>query len=186
MSESVILWSIVHQAPGKNTGVHCQALLQEIFPTRGLNVSCIGRQILYCWCNLGSLYIYISYEFPARLRPQGTLLQSLRQPFRGMSRACHPSLLRWQPRFAGQPASGRAGRGGETLHTLSHRSALSRPPQRGFPWFLLLLSAVLEHGSLLSHTQEIKQEQINQETRHHTGCSSSSHFPFDTPAVVYS
>ena len=62
----------------------------------------------------------------------------------------------------------------------------SRPPQRGSPWFLLLLSTVLGHGSLSSHTQEIKQERINQETCHHTGCSSSSHFPFDMPAVVYS
>ena len=62
----------------------------------------------------------------------------------------------------------------------------SRPPQRGSPWFLLLLSTVLGHGSLSSHTQEIKQERINQETCHHTGCSSGSHFPFDMPAVVYS
>ena len=38
-------------SPGKNTGVRCNFLLQEIFPTQGLNQrfcgSWIGRQILY-------------------------------------------------------------------------------------------------------------------------------------------
>ena len=37
--------------PGKNTGVGCHFLLQEVFLTQGLNprldVSCLGRQILY-------------------------------------------------------------------------------------------------------------------------------------------
>ena len=47
-------------SPGKNTAVAmpCHALLQEIFPTQGSNqisyVSCIGRQVLYQWCHLGS------------------------------------------------------------------------------------------------------------------------------------
>ena len=37
-------------SPGKNTGVGCQLLLQEIFPTRNqTSVSCIGRQILDHW-----------------------------------------------------------------------------------------------------------------------------------------
>ena len=37
--------------PRQKYGVGCQSLLQEIFPTQGskLYVSCIGRQILYCW-----------------------------------------------------------------------------------------------------------------------------------------
>jgi len=36
--------------PGKNTGVGCHFLLQEIFPIQGLNpVSSIGRWILYHW-----------------------------------------------------------------------------------------------------------------------------------------
>ena len=35
--------------PGKNTGVGCHILLQEIFPTQGLNRSFTGRQILYHW-----------------------------------------------------------------------------------------------------------------------------------------
>ena len=43
---------------GKNTGVGCHALLQGIFPTQGLNLNlmstCIGRQVLYHWCHLGS------------------------------------------------------------------------------------------------------------------------------------
>ena len=36
--------------PGKDIGVGCHFLLQEIFPAQGLNVSCIsclGRWILY-------------------------------------------------------------------------------------------------------------------------------------------
>ena len=44
--------------PGKNTGVGCHALLQESFPTQGRTqlsyVSCIGRQVLYHHCHLGS------------------------------------------------------------------------------------------------------------------------------------
>ena len=36
--------------PGKNTGMGCHFLLQDIFLTQGLNcISCIGRQILYHW-----------------------------------------------------------------------------------------------------------------------------------------
>ena len=38
--------------PGKNTGVGCYILLQEIFrPRDQTHVSCIGRQILYCYPN---------------------------------------------------------------------------------------------------------------------------------------
>ena len=48
-------WSVALQAPlsmefsGKNIGVGCHALLQEIFPTLGLNpcLSYISRQVLY-------------------------------------------------------------------------------------------------------------------------------------------
>ena len=52
-------------SPGKNTGVGCHALLQGIFPTQyRTQVSCIGRQNLYCWCHLRSpihvsLFVYI-------------------------------------------------------------------------------------------------------------------------------
>ena len=41
---SVTIWTIAYQgphpwdSPGKNTGVGCQALLQGIFPTQGLNL----------------------------------------------------------------------------------------------------------------------------------------------------
>ena len=31
------LWTVARQAPGKNTGVGCYALLQGIFPTQGSN-----------------------------------------------------------------------------------------------------------------------------------------------------
>ena len=47
-------WTGAHQAPlsmgfpGKNTGVGCHFLLQEIFPTQGLNPGLLHcRQILY-------------------------------------------------------------------------------------------------------------------------------------------
>ena len=44
--------SAVHgDSPGKNTGVHCHALLQGVFPTQVLNpvshVFYIGRRVLY-------------------------------------------------------------------------------------------------------------------------------------------
>ena len=49
------LWTVAHQAslsnnilPGKNTGVSNHSLLQEIFPTQGLNLGLLHyRQILY-------------------------------------------------------------------------------------------------------------------------------------------
>ena len=59
-------WTVAHQAPlsmgvprqeywsglpfpGKNTGVGCLLLLQQIFPTQGLNMGLLNfRQILYC------------------------------------------------------------------------------------------------------------------------------------------
>ena len=48
--------SSVHgDSPGKNTGVSCHALLQGIFPTRGLNPGLAHcRQILYCLSYQGS------------------------------------------------------------------------------------------------------------------------------------
>ena len=47
----------------KNTGVKCHFLLQGIFLTQGSNpclscISCIGRQVLYHWCHLGSPTTY--------------------------------------------------------------------------------------------------------------------------------
>ena len=37
-------------SPGKNTGVDCPFVLQRIFTTQAWRqVSCIGRQVLYCW-----------------------------------------------------------------------------------------------------------------------------------------
>ena len=60
----VTLWTVAHQAPlhgdslGKNTGVDCQALLQGIFPTQGLNLRLLCllgcRQILYPLSHQGS------------------------------------------------------------------------------------------------------------------------------------
>ena len=54
MSDSVTPWTVAHQAlcplnsPGKNTGVGCHSLLQETFPTQGLNLGLLHcRQILY-------------------------------------------------------------------------------------------------------------------------------------------
>ena len=54
-------WTVAYQAvhpwnfPGKNTGVGCHFLLQEIFPTQGLNPGLPHcRQTLYCLSHQGS------------------------------------------------------------------------------------------------------------------------------------
>ena len=42
------LWTVARQAPGKNTGVGCYALLQGLFPTQGSNPGLLHcRTILY-------------------------------------------------------------------------------------------------------------------------------------------
>ena len=51
------LTSLLHlwDFPGKNTGVGCHCLLQEIFLTQGLNLSFLHcRRILYCLSHQGS------------------------------------------------------------------------------------------------------------------------------------
>ena len=54
--------------PGKNTGVGCCFLPQEIFLTQdGTYISCIGRQILYHWATWKAhkiLYRYFGNPFP--------------------------------------------------------------------------------------------------------------------------
>ena len=53
-------------SPGKNTGVGCQALLQEIFPTQGSNPGLLHfRQILYDLSHKGSPRIleWVAYPF---------------------------------------------------------------------------------------------------------------------------
>ena len=53
-------------SPGKNTGVGCHALLQEIFPTQGLNPDLLHcRQILYHFSHQGSPGIlqWVAYPF---------------------------------------------------------------------------------------------------------------------------
>ena len=48
--------SVLGNSPGKNTGVGCHALLQEIFPTQELNPDLLlRRQTLYCLSHQGSL-----------------------------------------------------------------------------------------------------------------------------------
>ena len=54
-------WTVAYQAPrlwdfpGKNTGVDCHFLLQEIFLTHGLNPGLPHcRQMLYCLSHQGS------------------------------------------------------------------------------------------------------------------------------------
>ena len=50
-------FSVHGDSPGKNTGVGCHALLQEIFPTQESNPSLPHcRQILYCLSHWGSPY----------------------------------------------------------------------------------------------------------------------------------
>ena len=47
--------SVHRDSPSKNTGVGCQALLQGIFPTQGLNPGLSHcRQILHCLSHQGS------------------------------------------------------------------------------------------------------------------------------------
>ena len=46
-------------SPGKNTGVGCHFLLQEIFPTQGLSPGLLPcRQMLYCLSQQGNLSLY--------------------------------------------------------------------------------------------------------------------------------
>ena len=44
-------FSVLGDSPGKNTGVGCHALLQGIFPTKGLNLHLFGlllwQEVLY-------------------------------------------------------------------------------------------------------------------------------------------
>ena len=55
MDYSLPGFSIRGDSPGKNTGVGCHALLQEIFPTQGLNPGLLlYRWILYCLSHQGS------------------------------------------------------------------------------------------------------------------------------------
>ena len=59
-------WAIACQAhpwnsPGKNAGVGCHSLLQEIFPTQGSNPGLLHcRQILYCLSHKGNPQILIN------------------------------------------------------------------------------------------------------------------------------
>ena len=47
-------------SPGKNTGVGCHSLLQEIFPTQGSNLGLLHcRQILYCLSHQESPYVSV-------------------------------------------------------------------------------------------------------------------------------
>ena len=58
--------SVRGDSPGKNTGVGCHALLQEIFPTRGSNPGLPhSRQILYCLSHQGSPRVleWVAYSF---------------------------------------------------------------------------------------------------------------------------
>ena len=57
-----VLWTIAHQAPlsmdspGKNTGVGCRSLLQEIFTTQGSNPGLPHcRRILYRLSHQGNM-----------------------------------------------------------------------------------------------------------------------------------
>ena len=87
-------------SPGKNTGVGCCALLQEVFLTRDWTqvscFSCIGRQALYPLCHLGSPSCHILLSFShwvvsSSLWPDG--LQHARLPCPALSpRVCSNSF----------------------------------------------------------------------------------------------
>ena len=64
-------WTVACQAPlsmefpGKNAGVGCQFLLQEIFLTQGLNPCLLHcRQILYCWAIREAPWVIIHLSKP--------------------------------------------------------------------------------------------------------------------------
>ena len=55
-------FSVHGDFPGKNTGVGCHALLQEIFPTQGSNPGLLHcRRILYCLSHQGSPHWAFKY-----------------------------------------------------------------------------------------------------------------------------
>ena len=70
--------SSVHgDSPGKNTGVHCHAFLQGIFPTQGLNPGLPHyRWILYHLSHQGSPRILEWVPYPGDLSDPGTELGS--------------------------------------------------------------------------------------------------------------
>ena len=75
--------SSVHgDPPGKNTGVGCHFLLQQIFPTQGLNPGLPHcRWILYCLSHQGSPRTWSGWSIPSsgELPDPGTELRSALQ-----------------------------------------------------------------------------------------------------------
>ena len=71
--------SSVHgDSPGKNTGVGCLALLQEIFPSQGLNPGLPHcRQILYSLSHQGSTPGALNFKFWAWVGPRSLCLKAL-------------------------------------------------------------------------------------------------------------
>ena len=68
--------------PGKNTGVCCHFLLQEIFPTQDrILVSCIGRQIVYHWATLASNLIPVLERSPGEGMATHSSVLALRIPW---------------------------------------------------------------------------------------------------------
>ena len=66
VSDSVILWPGIHQAPlsihGRKTGVGCPSLLQGIFPTQGLNPCLLhGQEDSLLLSPEGSSYRSVQY-----------------------------------------------------------------------------------------------------------------------------
>ena len=66
VSDFMTLWTIAclapcsYNSPGKNTGVGYHALLQEIFPTQGMNMGLLPcRQILYCLSHKGNPWFIV-------------------------------------------------------------------------------------------------------------------------------
>ena len=59
--------SVRWNSPGKNTGVGCHALLQEIFPTQGLNLALLHRRQIPCHLSHQgspiSLYPFIFFPY---------------------------------------------------------------------------------------------------------------------------
>ena len=82
-------------SPGKNTGVGCHALLQDIFPTQGLNPDFLHcRQTLYCQIHQGNLLVVKNSPADAEDVKETGLIPGLRRsPGRGHGNPLQYSCL---------------------------------------------------------------------------------------------
>ena len=95
--------SSVHgDSPGKNTGVGCHSLLQEIFPTLGSNLGLLHcRQILFCLSHWEAqdwtqMHVYLSCPCPWFPTPPSSIAQGKGSPYYSKVPSCCQPLPRHQ------------------------------------------------------------------------------------------